>query len=210
MAVYGMPAQAPQGWGNWQQGPGQVPMQHPFQQGAGQAGGGIGAGAAFRAANPMSGMTPSGTGGGGPPPNMMPTPGSGNDAAVGGNAAWQTGTGTMNPQTLGGTSGGDMNSLMQLLMGHPAIQNMLRGLPGGGYGMAGAGSGMAGPMGGSGAGTGGGVAAGGTPGGSMTNLMPAGPNYGPSTPSTLGSMAGGTMSGAPGMYGSPMTAYPMR
>src|SRR5271157_4018766 len=86
MAVFGMPAQAPQGWGNWQQGPGQVPNQNPFQSGQNGMNGG-GAGAAFRAANPQgmggtgapppSNMMPPGSGGGYTlPPGMTPGPGS--------------------------------------------------------------------------------------------------------------------------------------
>ena len=64
-SIYGMPAQAPQGWGNWQQGPGQVPSQSPFNQGPKQFTP-SGTGAAWNAANPQ---TMNGTGA--PPPGMM-------------------------------------------------------------------------------------------------------------------------------------------
>src|SRR5208337_5169446 len=72
MAYIGQPAQ---GWGNWQQGPGQVPSQQPFAQQGNSMQGGGGAGQAFRATDPNMGAM-SGTGGGGMPPNMMPTPSS--------------------------------------------------------------------------------------------------------------------------------------
>src|SRR5208282_3035030 len=128
MAYIGQPAQ---GWGNWQQGPGQVPSQQPFAQQGNSMQGGGGAGQAFRATDPNMGAM-SGTGGGGMPPNMtggggvtMPNP---TNYLTGG------GGGMTPPSTYQqpGMGGGGMGDLMNLLMQHPAIQSMLQGMQRGG------------------------------------------------------------------------------
>src|SRR5271166_6385279 len=136
MAQYGMPAQAPQGWGNWQQGPGQVPNQQPFApaQNNGQQGGGLGQ--QFRAANPWATSGPSGTGGGGAPTNMTPTPnplmpGLGSAGGMPGGgistvAGGAGGEGYASPAW--GGAGGGMSGFMNMLMAHPAIQAMMGGM----------------------------------------------------------------------------------
>jgi len=234
-SIYGMPAQAPQGWGNWQQGPGQVPSQSPFNQGPKQFTP-SGTGAAWNAANPQ---TMNGTGA--PPPGMMqgsnqpqgliggdPTasPGMGPIQGMGGGAGAFAPGGIMGGGGMQQGPQGGMQNMMNLLMQHPAIQAMLgqggqQGMPqpGGLAGMQNMQGGMQNMQGGMQNMQGGMqnmMGGGGMPSpGGYNPTMGTPPTMGSNMqmPGTLGGMAGGgpyQRMGMPMQGGAPTTGMPMQ